>query len=84
MTNGRLTLEEMEEKYPDQWLFIVDCEFIDDTELVSGVVTVHSTSRADVYAASGRYKGETAIHYTGKEDPKGRGYWLPFFPVVKK
>ncbi len=76
MTNGRLTLEEMEEKYPDQWLFIVDCEFIDDTELVSGVVTVHSTSRADVYAASGRYKGGAAIHYTGKEDPKGREYWL--------
>ena len=37
MENERLTLEEMEEKYPDEWLFIVDCEYSENTELLSGV-----------------------------------------------
>ena len=27
MSNERLTLEDMEQKYPDEWLFIVDCEY---------------------------------------------------------
>lgn len=66
MTYERLTLEEMEEKYPDEWLFIVDCEISENTELLSGVVAVHRPSRADVYDASSRYKGGAAIHYTGK------------------
>ena len=57
MTNERLTLEEMEQKYPDEWLFIVDCEISENTELLSGHVLVHSPSRSDVYAASSRYKG---------------------------
>ena len=75
MVNERLTLEEMEQKYPDEWLFIVDCEISKNTELLSGCVLVHSPSRADVYEASSRYKGGAAIHYTGKL-PEGMGYLL--------
>ena len=45
MSNERMTLEEMEQKYPDEWLFIVDCEISENTELLSGVVAVHSPSR---------------------------------------
>lgn len=66
MENERLTLEEMEQKYSDEWLFIVDCEYSENTELLSGCVLVHSPSRADVYDASSRYKGSAAIHCTGK------------------
>ena len=65
MSKERLTLEEMEQKYPDEWLFIVDCEHSENTELLSGRVLVHSKSRDDIYDASGRYKGGAAIHYTG-------------------
>ena len=75
MTTERLTLEEMERKYPDEWLFIVDCEYSENTELLSGVVAVHSPSRADVYDASSRYKGSAAIHCTSKL-PAGMGYLL--------
>ncbi len=75
MANERLTLDEMEQKYPDEWLFIVDCEISENTELLSGVVAVHSPSRADVYDASSRYKGSAAIHCTRKL-PKGMGYLL--------
>ena len=75
MSNERLTLEDMEQKYPDEWLFIVDCEISENTELLSGCVLVHSPSRADVYEASSRYKGGAAIHRTGKL-PEGMGYLL--------
>ena len=75
MANERLTLEEMEEKYPDEWLFIVDCEYSENTELLSGRVLVHSPSRADVYEASSRYKGSSAIHCTGKLS-HGIGYLI--------
>ena len=70
MTNERLTLKEMEEKYPDEWLFIVDCEINENTELLSGVVAVHSKSKAEIHEASMHYKGSTAIWYTGEmQDP---------------
>ena len=75
MANERLTLEEMEQKYPDEWLFIVDCKYSENTELLSGCVLVHSPSRADVYEASSRYKGSAAIHCTSKL-PEGMGYLL--------
>ena len=52
MTNERLTLKEMEKKYPDEWLFIVDCEISENTELLSGVFAVHSRSEADIHEAS--------------------------------
>ena len=76
MSNERMTLEEMEQKYPDEWLFIVDCEISENTELLSGVVAVHSRSEDDIYDASRRYKGGAAIHYTGKLLPDGIGGFL--------
>jgi hypothetical protein len=66
MTNERLTLQEMEHKYPDEWLLIVDCELSENTELLSGRVVVHGKSREDVYDALTHYKGGVATHYTGK------------------
>lgn len=75
MTNERLTIEEMEQKYPDEWLFIIDCEISENTELLSGIVAAHSHSRDDIYDASGHYQGGAAIHYTGKL-PEGMAYLL--------
>ena len=65
MTNKRMTLEEMTQKYPDEWLFIIDCEISENTELLSGIVVVHSKSEKDIHEASMHYKGGAAIHYTG-------------------
>lgn len=75
MVNERLTLEEMDQKYPDERLFIVDCEYSENTELLSGCVLVHRPSRADVYDISSRYEGSAAIHCTGKLS-QGMGYLL--------
>ena len=75
MKPERLTLNEMMQKYPDQWLFIVDCEHSESTELISGIVAVHSPSRDVINEASAEYKGGAAIRYTGKP-PEGRLYLL--------
>lgn len=49
-TGEPLTLNEMIEKYPDRWLFIVDPEINSDTsELISGIVTARSDLRDDIY-----------------------------------
>lgn len=71
-TDERLTLNEMVEKYPDQWLFIVDPEINNETsELISGIVTAHSDLRDDVYSELSNLKGGAVIRYTG-EIPEGR------------
>ncbi len=76
MKKERLTIGQMKDKYPNQWLFIIDCEINENTtELVSGVVTVNSPSRHDVDKASSEYIGSAAIHFTG-EIPEGRLYLL--------
>lgn len=75
MEQNRLSIEEMFAKYPDQWLFIVDCEHDDATQLVSGVVAVHSPSRDVINDFSAKYKGGAAIRWSGKF-PKGRLYLL--------
>ena len=75
MKPERLTLNEMMQKYPDQWLFIVDCEHSESTELISGIVAVHSPWRDVINEASAEYKGGAAIRYTGKP-PEGRLYLL--------
>ena len=75
MKQKHLTIDEMVQQYPNQWLFIVDCEHSASTELISGVVAVHSFSREDIRKASAEYKGGAAIRYTGKP-PEGRLYLL--------
>ena len=71
-TSKRLTLYEMIEKYPDQWLFIVDPEINSETsELISGIVTARSDLRDDIYRELSTLKGGAVIRYTG-EIPKGR------------
>ncbi len=66
MDAERLTIAEMERKYPNEWLFIIEPEISENTELLGGIVSVHSRVRDDVYDALGGFIGGAAIHYTGK------------------
>ncbi len=75
MKKERMTIAEMELKYPNQWLFITDCEISENTELLSGVVSVHSKFKDKVNQASAAYKGSAAIRYTGKI-PEGMVFLL--------
>ena len=66
MEQERMSIEEMMLKYPNQWLFITDCEVSENTELISGVVLVNSPSKDELYKVLTNHKGESAIRYTGK------------------
>ncbi len=76
MSKQRLTYEEMIRKFPNKWLFIVDCEISPKTtELISGVVFANKKHRRDIDNISSKYKGKAAIRFTG-EIPKDRMYLL--------
>ena len=66
MIHQRITVQEMYKKYQNEWLFIIEPEIRENTTiLVSGIVQVHSKSRADVYEASKKFKRDAAIRFTG-------------------
>ncbi|MDE0087804.1 MAG: hypothetical protein OXU23_18925 [Candidatus Poribacteria bacterium] len=75
MANERLTIEEMEQKYPDEWLLIVDYELSENTELLSGRLVAHSKSRKEIRDISMNYTGRIAVHSTRKT-PESVGYLL--------
>ena len=70
MNSTVLTIEQMHQMYPDQWL-LVNCTQLDDNlETLAGEVVQHSTDRDLIYNAIGLYartphKGTFAIEYTG-------------------
>ena len=80
MSGERMTVEEMSKKYPNEWLFIIEpITRKNTTQLVSGIVQVHSTSRDEVHKASRKFKGDAAIRFTGDhtsqvQRPKMPGY----------
>jgi len=61
-----LMIEEMKQKYPDEWLLVVDCELSENTELRAGRVVEHSRCRGDIHKALKDYTGEVAIYYAGE------------------
>ena len=66
---------EMERKYPNEWLFIIEPEISENTELLGGIVSVHSSVRDDIYDALDGFIGGAAVHYTGKM-PEGKLFLL--------
>ena len=67
MVLERLKTQEMVEKYPNQWLFIIEPEFCEETcELISGIVQVHSPSRDEIHKVSKEFIGGAAIRFTGE------------------
>ena len=76
----RLTIAEMEQKYPNEWLFIIEPEISENTtHLVSGIVQVHSKSRDDVFEASRKFKGDAAIRWTGDDTSQERRPKMPLY-----
>ena len=76
----RLTIAEMERKYPNGWLFIIEPKTREDTtHLVSGIVQVHSKSRDDVYEASRKFKGDAAIKWTGDDTSQEQRPKMPLY-----
>lgn len=65
-----MTWQEMREKYPNEWLRIVDYEFGDDGEIKVGTVVYHSSSKEEVYSQPLIGKSE-AFWYTGESTFSG-------------
>ncbi|MDE0087314.1 MAG: hypothetical protein OXU23_16450 [Candidatus Poribacteria bacterium] len=76
----RLTIAEMERKYPNEWLFIIEPKTRENTtHLVSGIVQGHSKSRNDVYEASRKFKGDAAIRWTGDDTSQEQRPKMPLY-----
>ena len=66
MDSEFLMIEEMKQKYVDEWLLVTDCELSQNTELEAGRVVEHSRCRGDIYKALRNYTGKVAIYYAGE------------------
>ena len=62
---NKISWNEMKNKFPDEWLLIVDCEVDKDGHILSGIVTRHSTEKDEVFALPALDKS-SAFKYTGK------------------
>jgi hypothetical protein len=78
----RLTWNEIQQRYPDQWVVLVDMDYLDDTDLDlrSGIVIGHGARRTDALAQSAspldRYDG-FGLFYTGRIRAPMRTYLAP-------
>ena len=61
----KMTWEEMKQKYPDEWLLIIDCEHDQRGQLLSGVVARHSKDDQEVFRLPALNKSCT-FKYTGE------------------
>lgn len=62
----KLTLAEIYQQYPDQWVLIVEPELDEDLEVIQGEVIASSPDRDGLYDQLHLRKGKScAIEYTG-------------------
>ena len=64
----KITWEEMKQKYPEEWLLVVDYSVDSSGHLRSGIVERHSKNKKDIYSppllnkpAAFRYTGESTF-----------------------
>jgi hypothetical protein len=70
MERQRLSWQEMKQRYPDEWLLIVDYETDDADRLVAGVVKFHSKDMRQVAQAPVQ-SDRIAFRYTGESTFRG-------------
>ncbi len=71
-----MTLEEIKQQYPNEWVLIEFTELDDDLRVVEGSVLAHSSSKEAIYETLiGLTCDKIAIEFTGDmlEEP---AYWL--------
>ena len=70
MKGQRITMAKMKELYPNEYVFLTDC--IDDgIDILEGIVFAHSPKIEDINKISRKFKGNTAVWYTGRLLPEG-------------
>jgi hypothetical protein len=65
--NEVLTAREIEQRYPNEWVLVLDPAFAPDLEVLSGVVACHSKDRDEVYNKAIELQPKaSAFLYTGE------------------
>jgi hypothetical protein len=67
----RMTLEEIERDYPNEWVVVGDYTADDSVIVRDGVVVAHSSSADDAHRFARDYRGDLAIWFVGKPFPEG-------------
>jgi hypothetical protein len=61
-----LSFEEIQRRYPDQWVLIADVEVDEEMQVIRGEVLAHSGDRDEVYDALSMGKGRSlTLEYLG-------------------
>jgi hypothetical protein len=64
-----LTIDQMHDRYPNQWLLVANTKTDENLELLEGEVIAHSTDCEQIYTAIARERktrtGNLSIEYTG-------------------
>jgi hypothetical protein len=65
----RLTIDQMHDRYPNQWLLVANTKTDENLELLEGEVIAHSIDCDQIYTAIARERktrtGNLSIEYTG-------------------
>jgi hypothetical protein len=62
---AKMTWEDMQKQFPDEWLLIVDFDLDSSGHLVAGIVERHAKEKDLVYCLPARHQ-PTAFRYTGE------------------
>ena len=68
MSKGRMTLEEIERRFDDQWILVGDPRTNDKLEVLEGTVIHHSKDRDEVYRRAVKLPSPKryAVLFTGR------------------
>jgi hypothetical protein len=75
--NAVLTREEIDARFPDEWILVVDPETGPDLMVRSGTVVAHSRDRDEVYRKALELKPKrSAVWFNGNPVPPGTAVLL--------
>lgn len=61
----KLTWNEIKERYPDEWVVLVDYSLDEDEDITAGVVLAHGRTKREIHQAMAE-PDDAAVLYTGK------------------
>ncbi len=70
--NQRISLAEIRQSYPNQWVLVIEPNLDDDLNLIDGKVVYHTSDKEDLYNhlhLSGQ--SSSALEYTGDDNEVG-------------
>ncbi|MGY6529586.1 MAG: hypothetical protein ACXITR_06620 [Cyanobacterium sp.] len=76
-TKERLTLEQIYQQFPDQWVLIVEPQLDEQLTVISGIVVAIANDRHKLYDQLHLSKGKpSAIEYTGSTEGEAIALFL--------